>query len=232
MITLLLLPGMDGTGQLFAPLIAALPAEFRVKVVSYPANKALGYAELEALVRAEVPDHGPYAILGESFSGPIAVSLAAATSQRLLGLILCCTFVRNPHPVLSGLRSLVGLMPVSFAPIVLMRHMLLGRFSTKVLCTALVNSLAQVSPLALHARIRAALEVDVADKMSMVQVPVLYLRAAHDRVVPKGASELVLRCNPRVQCVELDAPHFLLQTVPAEAAKVIAHFIHTLHKTR
>ena len=68
---LLLLPGMDGTGQLFEPLIAALPPTLRAVSVSYPVNDALGYEELLALIEAAVPP-GRFVAVGESFSGPLA----------------------------------------------------------------------------------------------------------------------------------------------------------------
>lgn len=47
--TLVLLPGMDGTGQLFAPLLAKLPVSMRTKVVAYTGDQTLGYEELIAL---------------------------------------------------------------------------------------------------------------------------------------------------------------------------------------
>src|SRR5687767_5910188 len=115
MITLMLLPGMDGTGHLFAPFLEALGNEFNVKVVRYPGTEALNYAELEAVARAAMPD-GPFVLLGESFSGPIAISLAASGSPHLKGLVLCCTFARNPKPLFTGLRSLVSILPVAAAP--------------------------------------------------------------------------------------------------------------------
>ena len=38
MTALVLLPGMDGTGDLFAPLLSALPPALRTIVVRYPAT--------------------------------------------------------------------------------------------------------------------------------------------------------------------------------------------------
>ena len=90
-LTLILLPGMDGSGQLFAPLVTALGDGFNVKVVRYPVDLPLGYDGLEQIARAAIPPAGPVVLLGESFSGPIAVSLAASLGERLAGLILCCT---------------------------------------------------------------------------------------------------------------------------------------------
>ena len=75
-VSLILLPGMDGTGQLFEPLVSALAGEFEIKVVTYPTSTPLGYSELEAIAREAIPKEGSYVILGESFSGPIAIALA------------------------------------------------------------------------------------------------------------------------------------------------------------
>jgi pimeloyl-ACP methyl ester carboxylesterase len=224
-LTLVLLPGMDGTGTLFEPFVAALAGEFDVSVVAYPPNEPLGYSELELVARASLPVAGPYVIVGESFSGPIAISLAASGASNLKALVLCCTFVSNPRPTLSAALPLVGILPVSLAPVAALSHLLLGRFSTRTLRLALVQSLKQVSPSALRARLKAVLSVNVSEKLSTVRVPVLYLRAAQDRVVPPSASAEVSALRPGAEVVELEAPHFLLQTVPAEAARVVGAFV-------
>ena len=228
--TLVLLPGMDGTGQLFEPFLVALGREFSVKVVRYPTAEPLGYAELEAIARAALPAEGPFVILGESFSGPIAVSLAAAASPQLKGLVLCCTFVCNPQPLFSWLRSFVGFLPVASAPIGVLSHMLLGKFATAELRQALARAMSQVSPSALRARLASVLAVDVSSKLAAVKVPTLYLRALRDRVVPVGASQRVLELNPQVRIAQFEAPHFLLQAAPVEAAHAVGGFIREVQR--
>lgn len=225
MVTLVLLPGMDGTGTLFEAFVAALGSEFNVKVVSYPTTEPLGYPELESIARTALPSEGPFVILGESFSGPIAVSLAASCSPQLKGLVLCCTFVRNPRPVFSVLKPFIGVLPVAFVPVHFLFHLLLGRSSTAALRTALTQALARVSPSALRARLQGVLSVDVSAKLAEVDVPVLYLRASQDRLVPQTASKLVSQLCPRTEVVQLEAPHFLLQAVPSEAARIVAAFV-------
>ena len=225
MVTLVLLPGMDGTGTLFEPFIAALGSEFRVEVVRYPLAEPLGYAELEAFARAALPTEGPFVILGESFSGPIAVSLAASCSSQLKGLVLCCTFVRNPRPLFSGLQPLVRMLPVAMVPVGVLSHMLLGTFTTAALRLALAQAIARVTPAAFRARLQAVLSVNVSAKLSALTVPALYLRASRDRVVPRAASKLVSQLNPRARVVEVEGPHFLLQAAPSEAARVVGAFV-------
>jgi pimeloyl-ACP methyl ester carboxylesterase len=225
MVTLILLPGLDGTGTLFDAFVAALGTEFNVKVVSYPTTEPLDYSELEAIAHSALPAEGPFVILGESFSGPIAVSLAASSSSQLKALVLCCTFVRNPRPVFAIFKPLLGLLPIAFAPVSVLIRLFLGRASTAALLSALTQALAQVSPSVLRARIRGILSVNVSSKLAELNVPVLYLRAAQDHLVPQTASQLVTQLCPRAQVVQLETPHFLLQAAPSEAAKIIAAFI-------
>lgn len=115
--TLVLLPGMDGTGELFAPFIAALGGEFDVRVVRYPGDHRGGYEELEAIARSAIPEDRPYVLLAESFSGPIAISIAASGPKQLRGLVLCCTFARNPRPALASLKALLGVTPMKALPV-------------------------------------------------------------------------------------------------------------------
>jgi thioesterase domain-containing protein len=79
-----LLPGMDGTGDLFDPFREAMGARMPhvpIDVVRYSGTELLGYGELERQVRAQLarlPEGEPFVLLGESFSGPLAISIAAS----------------------------------------------------------------------------------------------------------------------------------------------------------
>ena len=224
-ITLVLLPGMDGTGDLFDVFVAALGGQFNIEIVRYRLREALGYDALEAVARNAIPAHGPWILLGESFSGPIAVSLAATSSSELKGVVLCATFVSNPQPLWSGLRGLVPALPLRFAPAWLVSYLMLGRASTKSLRAALGAALARVSAVAWQARLNAVLAVDVSSKLAAQRVPILYLRAQRDRLVPAAASELIARLAPHAVFALVDAPHSLLQTNPVEAARMVSEFV-------
>lgn len=80
----MLLPGLDGTGDLFGPLLPFLGDSTPTLVVRYPPDVPLGYAALTDLARASLPSDGPFFLLGESFSGPVAVKLAAQAPSGLL----------------------------------------------------------------------------------------------------------------------------------------------------
>ncbi len=144
--TLVILPGMDGTGLFLDPFILALGTGFDVKVVQYPTSPPLGYTELEDFVSAALPREGPFFILGESFSGPLAVALAAKDSSRLNGLILCASFVRNPRPGIAWLKPFIGIVPIGGAPIAALSYLLIGRCSASPLRAALSAALEKISP--------------------------------------------------------------------------------------
>ena len=224
-LTLVLLPGLDGTGDLFEPFIAALGPEFNPCVVRYPVAEPMGYQELEALVRKSLPASEPFALLGESFSGPIAISIAAEPPPNLVATVLCCTFTSNPRPRLAPLGWLLPIANPRFAPLAAVSALLMGIHSTPALRAALASSLVKVSTAAFRARLRAVLIVNVAAKLARVPGPVLYLQARHDRLVPSAALAMVLRANPQVHVVKIEGPHFLLQVSPKLAAAAVGAFL-------
>jgi hypothetical protein len=67
---LVLLPGLDGTGELFAPFLQSLGGPMPTQVVSYPRDQELGYALLEPLVRAALPINRPFVLPYGLFSAP------------------------------------------------------------------------------------------------------------------------------------------------------------------
>jgi surfactin synthase thioesterase subunit len=69
---LVLLPGLDGTGTMFAPFVAELPPWIEPVVLDYPAEP-LGYADLARRLATRLPEDRPFFLLGESFGGPLAL---------------------------------------------------------------------------------------------------------------------------------------------------------------
>jgi pimeloyl-ACP methyl ester carboxylesterase len=178
---------MDGTGDLFAPLIDAFGDTIACTVVRYP-DEPLDYAGHEAIARAALPTHRPYVILGESFSGPIAVSIAGSEPPGLVGYVLCASFVTCPRTVLKLLRPFLGLGSAK----------------------------------------RAMADVDVRELARRISLPGLYPRATEDRMVPRSAGDEFAGLARNARIVEIEAPHFVLQARPLEAARAISEFIRRL----
>jgi pimeloyl-ACP methyl ester carboxylesterase len=222
---LVILPGLDGTLKLRDDFVSALGTDFESIVVSYPADRPTGYSELASLARSALPQDRPYAVLGESFSGPIAISIAASRPRGLIGLILSCSFARNPRPLLRAAWPLLAPVPLKLAPMRLLSPLLLGRFGTKPLRSALDEAIRAMPNSVLRARVSAVLSVDVTAELSKLRVPILYLRTSEDRLVPRSCSESFARAVPHAQIIEIEGPHLLLQTAPSAAAAAIRDFV-------
>src|SRR5688572_27133984 len=104
---LVLLPGLDGTGCLYKPLTQILPPEFSYLVISYPKDKPHSYAELVELVKLQLQAQEDYVLVAESFSGPVAIELAATRPANLKALVLSATFISNPSTVPRSVRALL-----------------------------------------------------------------------------------------------------------------------------
>lgn len=216
---------MDGTGELFQPFVSALGDRIDTQVVSYPTNEPLDYAALEALVRERLPTNRRFVLLGESFSGPIAISIASNPPANLIGVVLCCTFASNPVAAFSPFKSMIPLLPIERVPGLVMSQALMGRDATPALRTALDSAMASVSPIVLRARAAAVLSIDYSHKIASIDRCLLYLRAARDLVVPRKCGDEIICRSRNAQFVEIEGPHFLLQTRALEAAVAIESFI-------
>jgi pimeloyl-[acyl-carrier protein] methyl ester esterase len=222
---LLLLPGLDGTGELFEPFARATGPASPLTIVRYSAPELSRYVECRAVVRDQLPRKEPYVLLGESFSGPIAVSLAAESPPGLVGLILVGSFVSTPRRALSWFSGFIDMLPTHNAPAWASDTVLFGRWATADLRARVKAAMSQVSPQAVRERLREIARVDVSSELSRVRAPILYLQASHDRLVPPSAAEQVQRIAPHAKVTQIEGPHLLLQCAPKQCAQAIREFV-------
>lgn len=220
-----MLPGMDGTGLLFEPLVTALGGHYQTRIVSYPNDSTLGYEALQDYARAALPERGSYVLLAESFSGPIAVRLAATQPPGLQALILCATFVRNPHPGLAWLAPLAQRLPAKRLPSWFVNKLLLGSFAQPALGAALKRAIDLVDAKVLRARLQAVLSIDATAALVQCTVPVLYLQASADRLVPAMALAPIRQHCRALSVCAVRGPHGLLQAAPQASAAAIRAFL-------
>jgi pimeloyl-ACP methyl ester carboxylesterase len=133
--------------------------------------------------------------------------------------------VNNPVSALSKLGSLIDLVPFNLLPKRLIVDYFLGDTQDERLTRNLLKLSARLAPEVWRARLRAAMAVNVSAQLQQIQVPILYLRARHDRLVPATQAELVKQLAPQTEIVEFDTPHFLLQVAPKRAAQVVGDFL-------
>ncbi len=139
--------------------------------------------------------------------------------------MLCCTFGRNPLPAIKGLASAVDKLPWNE----LIHHWtalwLQGRYASAELSALLEKALTMVAEPVIKHRAKQVLQVDVLKEFAALTLPLMYLQAKQDRLIWAFNAKTLLQLQPDMQLIRLDAPHFLLQAVPEQAAAQLKYFI-------
>ncbi len=222
---------MDGTGELFAPLEHALGQAVTVHRMRYPVDEPLDYAQLERWLRPRLPQE-PFVLLGESFSGPLAIAIAADPPPPLRGVVLCCTFARSPSALLTAWHApaapaMAWLAKRAWAS-GLLGSALFGAYATRSLQQRFDQALRPVAPQVLAQRMRAVARIDVMDRLRTIRLPMLALTAREDRLVRRSAAQAMARARPGLQILDLPGPHGLLQAAPERCAQAILQFCRSL----
>ena len=223
-VTVFLLPGLDGTGLLFGPLVAELGGEFQPKVVAYPPQQPRRLDELASYVLRQLPPDKAI-LVAESFSGLVALRLLASASARIRGIIFVGAFAEPPRPLLVRLAPLVSRSTALLrsAPAFLLRQFCIGKDATADDLRLLREAIAAVSPSVLAQRL-ALVGARHSFGKGPLDVPCYYLRARQDRLVPASSVEWFRSRFSKCEVVELDGPHFLLQAKPREAGQACWSF--------
>jgi pimeloyl-ACP methyl ester carboxylesterase len=223
-LTALLLPGLDGIGQLFAPFVAAAPPGVHPIVVSYPTNEA-SIDVLERQVRDTLTTD--CIVIAESFSGPIGVRVASDT--RVRALILCNSFVRSPLPRALRFFAITPIFAIPM-PRLAVRRRLLGPTANLELVEIVQASLRRVPSHVLAQRMRHVFDTDERKAVRDLSKPVLYLRGVDDNVFSESSWEELHAIRPGAEIARLRGPHLLLQVSPAECWQAILRFMETSSK--
>jgi pimeloyl-ACP methyl ester carboxylesterase len=224
---LVLMPGLEGTGELFAGLVRVLPENFETTVVRYPRDVFLSYEQLLDIVRSSVPATEGFVIVAESFSTPLAIQFAATNPPNLMGVVLSAGFASSPA---SGLLrvgcSVFG--PIAFRiemPDFVLRFLQVGRGAPSSLLASMREAVRSVQPRVMVARLREVLACDRRAELARIAVPMLYVQADRDRVVGPSCLEEMLRVRPDMAVAKIAGPHLILQREPERAAAIITEFV-------
>lgn len=220
------LPGLDGTGVMSEPLAERVPAPWKSQIVRYPGDELLGYDDLLCRIRGELPTSRPFVLLGESFAGPLAIRLAAEQPPGLRGVILCATFATTSAPWLPRWSHRW------VRPSTVLAWQVGGRWAARLRgrCPPELRVLFQrarrlVRYDVIAARVREAVTVDVTADLERIQVPMLYLAARHDHVVPQTCLKRILHHRPDMEVAWLEASHWILQVHVDQALCAMRPFL-------
>ena len=223
--TLVLMPGLDGTGKLFEPIIPLLQTHFDLTIVTYPDLDSL--TDYVNCAQNQLPETPGFSLLAESFSGPVAMALMAHLPDQIGPSVLAATFARSP---LATLTRMLGYVPEHTFSIGALNDFCLDVYATDNEDLSDTQPLPldvteQIDGALLRHRISVLSRVDVSALLPSIQVPILYLHGVRDRIVTGHDAQMIEDYLPNVSRVDIDAPHLLLQTQPSQCAELICNHV-------
>jgi pimeloyl-ACP methyl ester carboxylesterase len=227
---LVLLPGLDGTGSLFAPLLSVLPEDFIPVVISYPPDKVLYYEQLFPYIREIMPWGKPYVLLAESFAGPMALKFAAEQHENIDAIVLCSAFFSK---IVAPSTSWTSFFTKekwfeNATPDSAIKQLVTGGVCEPALLASIKSAIKSVRPEVLSHRIRLMFETNVEAALKEIKAPILCLSGSQDKLSSAEAMQMLLSIKPDAGHVTFDTSHLVLQTKPREAIDAILHFMQKL----
>ncbi|MGE3800226.1 MAG: alpha/beta hydrolase [Candidatus Kapaibacterium sp.] len=231
---LILLPGLDGSVELYEHFCERMRGELEGIVIGYPANYYLDLESLVEYAEARIPGTRPIILMGVSFSGPVAARLLKRRKRNYVAAIFCTTFLTSPHPVLTRLASILptNIFSYSLKITSIVRLFFYEKKSPLNLIQQFQEANAKLSPHVMGQRIVSLTQVDERSSLRGVEIPCCYLQAENDRIVPAGAlkafylsAESDSTSRYSLCLLTIAAPHALLQCKPEESWDAIKGFL-------
>lgn len=228
-ITLVILPGFDGTGQLSAEFERQIPSEIDVCVAEYPPDRLLDMEGLADHVEGCIPPGRSVVLLAVSFSGPVAIRMLDRRRHHYLGALFCVTFATPPRPFLLQLCRwipfgwIVRNLILTSAAVV--RHFFFFRRDTAEHIRLFQRAARKPSAEVITGRLRILAEADEREALARVDIPCCYIRASGDRMIPGRNVQPFLENLRDLEVRTIEGPHCLLLSHPAESWMEVERFL-------
>lgn len=215
------MPGLDGTGKLYAPLVPYLEPHFALTFVTYPDLDS--FEDYILCAQNQLPAEPDFSLLAESFSGPVAMSLMVQQPGEIGPSILASTFARSPLATLTRMASSV---PGHIFSIGALNDFCMDVYASDEEDNSEtqplpLNVTEQIDGALLKHRISVFSRIDVSALLPNIQTPILHLHGRRDRIVSENDAQMIENNLPNVERVDIDAPHLLLQTQPQQCSELI-----------
>ena len=213
------MPGLHGSTALYADFVSLAPSWARCRPVALPTLGEQSFDGLADALEPELRGLEGFVLVGESFSGPIAARLAERLSPKVALLVLLNPLVEMPFRLPAGLAASVTA----------------SRWASSWGAAALLaggdralggDALREVRLLpndTLRDRLSAVFSATADELSRHLVAPLLGILGTRDRLVSAARTRALLKSVPFGTVVELDGPHLIAQTKPAEVWDAISH---------
>jgi pimeloyl-ACP methyl ester carboxylesterase len=201
---LVLVPGMDGTGQLFYRQTPSLAESFRTATYALRSNATTMDTlvhDLARVVDTVAPETRRAVIVGESFGGALAMSFALARPEQVSALVVLNSF---PYfvPQFRLRLARYGLALLPWGAMLLIRRATAFRLHSAHTHRAEIRRFMELTASAHREgyinRLQVLLSYDIRHRLHDLRPPALFLAAEHDHLVPSiQQAELMVSRVPR-----------------------------------
>ncbi len=207
---LVLVPGMDGTGRLFYTQIPRLDRHFRVATAALRDDATSMHTlveDLSRLIAEMTPGGEPAIVIGESFGGALAMSLALERPDMVRALVVLNSFPRFlPQGRLRLAHVALSLMP--WGAMGLVRRATAFRMHSPHTHRGEIKYFLQQTRATTRTgylnRLKILRDYDIRERLPEIGVPVLFLAADRDHLVPS-----------------VEQARWMVQRVPGAALRVL-----------
>ena len=232
----LVIPGLDGHTALWRSVASTTLPGLRPVWFDHSADRAEGGLDgladrALAALDADSDSDAPAYVLGESFGGPIALTLARRYPSRVQGLMLVSTFGLYP----ARLPGRVGLAAWRFLGDRAVQHVLrlthpltalgaLGSKSPPEITRAYLRR-PLVDIRAYRAKCELSIGFDARSWLGEIRHRALVVVGRSDPVVPASSGRLLARALPSASLQTIVGSHLAWCVRPAEVGRLIANWL-------
>ena len=188
--TVILVPGMDGTGKLFYRQVPALARSYRVATYALR-DSATAYEELhddlERVIDIASPGGGPAILIGESFGGTIALGFTLAHPERVSALVVLNSFAHFGPQVRLRI-AIIGLSMLPWGAMRVVRRLTAFRLHSPHTHRAEIRKFIELTAATTRNgyrnRLRLLRRYDVRSRLHEITPPTLFLAAECDHLIP------------------------------------------------
>jgi 3-oxoadipate enol-lactonase len=210
---LVLVPGINGSGELFYRQVPLLERSYRVATYSLRDDAEALDVLVEDLAR--VVDQTAHTnrramIVGESFGGAVALTFALKYPERVSALVILNSFPRLASQLRLTL-AIAGLAAVPWNTITLMRRATTWRLHSRHTNPADIKRFLDLTADATRTgyinRLKLLRRYDVRDRLHELTMPTLFLAADQDHLVPSVAHARDMATRVPVSALQILTGH-------------------------
>ena len=224
---LVLLPGMDGTGDLFTEFLSNYDGEYLV--IPLPKSGPQDHVSLAKLIKEQLPAEN-YILLAESFAGGIVPELLKQKNPHMKGVIFVASFLSSPNQLLLSIAKLLPIKTLASAPLptIFFKFLLLGQGASKELLAKFITVTKSIPDFVLKSRLEVMSKQRL--QSTTFDIPSIYIQALSDRLIPSQKGREFTKVFINIKYIEIEGPHFVLQAQPKESARLINEAISSILK--